>query len=93
MMATRSLTARVVLACDGARSACRRLLPSEPDDSTLLIDEGKSVWRGQAAGLDADGVSTTFKDDAGRTGLVMPAGVGAGLELDGHLRRRRWPLV
>ena len=72
------VTARVVLACDGARSACRRLLPSEPDDSTLLIDEGKSVWRGQAAGLDADGVSTTFKDDAGRTGLVMPAGVGQG---------------
>ena len=70
------VTARVVLACDGARSACRRLLPSEPDD--LLIDEGKSVWRGLAAGLDADGVSTTFKDDAGRTGLVMPAGVGQG---------------
>ena len=70
------VTARVVLACDGARSACRRLLPSEPDD--LLIDEGKSVWRGLAAGLDADGVSTTFKDDAGRIGLVMPAGVGQG---------------
>ena len=40
------VAARVVLACDGASSTCRRLLPSEADD--LLVDERKSVWRGQA---------------------------------------------
>lgn len=70
------VAARVVLACDGASSACRRLLPSEPDD--LLVDERKSVWRGQALGLDTGGEATFYKDDAGRSGLVFPAGAGQG---------------
>ena len=70
------VTARVVLACDGARSACRRLLPSEPDD--LLLDEGKSAWRGQAVGLDSGREATFYKDDTGRSGLVFPAGAGQG---------------
>lgn len=68
--------AAVVLACDGARSVCRQLLPSEPDD--LLVDEKKSVWRGQAIGLDTQGQATFYKDDSGRSGLVFPAGAGQG---------------
>jgi len=68
--------AAVVLACDGTRSACRQLLPSEPDD--LLVDENKSVWRGQARGLDTNGAATFYKDDEGRSGLVFPAGAGQG---------------
>ena len=70
------VAARVVLACDGASSTCRRLLPTEADD--LLIDERKSVWRGQAVGLDTGGEATFYKDDAGRSGLIFPAGVGQG---------------
>ena len=70
------VAAKVVLACDGVSSACRRLLPSEPDD--LLIDERKSVWRGQAVGLDAGREATFYKDDTGRSGLVFPAGAGQG---------------
>lgn len=70
------VVARVVLACDGARSACRRLLPSEPDD--LLVDELKSVWRGTAPELDTRGEATFYKDDDGRSGLVFPAGAGQG---------------
>jgi len=76
-----AVEAKVVLACDGTRSACRRLLPSEPDD--LLVDERKSVWRGQAAGLDTGGEAIFFRDDdatgaSSRSGLVFPAGSGQG---------------
>lgn len=70
------VAARLVLACDGASSACRRLLASEPND--LLLDEGKSVWRGQALGLDTGGEATFYKDETGRSGLVFPAGAGQG---------------
>ena len=70
------VAARLVLACDGASSACRRLLASEPDD--LLLDEGKSVWRGQALDLDTGGEATFYKDETGRSGLVFPAGAGQG---------------
>ena len=70
------VAARLVLACDGASSACRRLLTSEPDD--LLLDEGKSVWRGQALDLDTGGEATFYKDETGRSGLVFPAGAGQG---------------
>ena len=70
------VAAKVVLACDGVSSACRRLLPSEPDD--LLLDEGKSAWRGQAVGLDSGREATFYKDDTGRSGLVFPAGAGQG---------------
>ena len=70
------VAAKVVLACDGVSSACRRLLPSEPDD--LLLDEGKSAWRGQAVGLDSGREATFYKDDTGRSGLVFPAGAGRG---------------
>ena len=68
--------ATVVLACDGTRSVCRRLLPSEPDD--LLIDEKRSVWRGQATDLDTRGEATFYKDEGGRSGLLFPAGAGQG---------------
>ena len=68
--------AKVVLACDGTRSAVRRLLPGESDDE-LLLSEGRSVWRGQAPTLDTRGAATFYKD-GDCSGLVFPAGTGQG---------------
>ena len=68
--------AKVVLACDGTRSAVRRLLPDESDDE-LLVSEGRSVWRGQAPSLDTRGAATFYKE-GDCSALVFPAGSGQG---------------
>ena len=70
------LTLTLTLALTLTLTLARRLLPSEPDD--LLLDEGKSAWRGQAVGLDSGREATFYKDDTGRSGLVFPAGAGQG---------------
>jgi salicylate hydroxylase len=74
--------AKVVLACDGSRSACRELAPREPNAAAVLVDEGKSVWRGIAPSVDLAGRGTFLRDTAARNGgrlaVTFPAGGKAG---------------
>lgn len=72
--------ARLVLACDGTSSTVRRLSTAPAvvaDRQRLLIDEGKSVWRGIAP-IDARGRATFYKGEAGQSALLFPAGRSAG---------------
>ena len=58
----RTVEARVVLACDGTRSSIRELAPRGARGEQVLIDEGKSVWRGIAPGVDLKGACTFLRD-------------------------------
>ena len=71
-----SVSARLVLACDGTRSSVRELCPAEPTE--LLVEEGKSCWRGIAPSFDCDATATFYRSDEGTSALLFPAGVDAG---------------
>jgi len=69
--------AKVVLACDGSRSACRELATREPSAAAVLVDESKSVWRGLTPSVDLAGQCTFLRDTAqvnGRLASTFPAG-------------------
>jgi 2-polyprenyl-6-methoxyphenol hydroxylase-like FAD-dependent oxidoreductase len=71
------VSARVVLACDGASSATRLLCPLEPQAGELLADEGKSVWRGLAPGVAAGGAAFFLRDaEEELLAVTFPAGDG-----------------
>lgn len=73
--------ARLVLACDGASSAVRALSSAPAvvaERDRLLIDEGKSVWRGLAPSIGCDGQATFYRGDGGQSALLFPAGADAG---------------
>jgi len=67
--------AKILIACDGAMSRVRAILPNEPD---VLIDEKKSVWRGITP-KSTNGLATFYTDKkTGRSALMFPAGKDAG---------------
>jgi salicylate hydroxylase len=72
--------ARLVLACDGVRSAARDMAPGGARAASVLRDEGKSVWRGIAPRVHVHGTATFFRDPSGgsRIAVLFPAGRGRG---------------
>ena len=60
--ALRTVEARVVLACDGTRSSVRELAPRGARGEQVLVDEGQSVWRGIAQGVDLKGACIVLRD-------------------------------
>ena len=73
-----AVEARVVLACDGTRSSVRELAPRGARGEQVLVDEGKSVWRGIAPGADLKGACTFLRDmkraPNGALAITRPAG-------------------
>jgi len=67
-----AVRAKLVLACDGIRSTVRAL--SAEEAPAVLLDEGKSVWRGVAPGVDCNGEATFYKGEGGESALIFPAG-------------------
>ena len=80
-VATGAVTASVVLACDGTRSTVRSLSPRGYRNDDVLVDEGKSVWRGIAPDVDLKGACTVLRDtnrSDGALAITFPAGGGGG---------------
>ena len=81
-----------VLGCEGVGSTVRRLAAKEPKANEVFVDEGRSVWRGIAPGVDArnqatfykGGASTKMSNNRGASGaatssaVVAPAGKDKG---------------
>ena len=81
--AVRTVEARVVLACDGTRSSVRELAPRGARSEQVLVDEGKSLWRGIAQGVDLKGACLVLRDmkrapDGALTIMFPAAGEGGG---------------
>ena len=72
------VVASTVLACDGTFSTVRKCL-DHGNDNPVLVDEGKTVWRGTAPNIDTRGESTFYiaQEEAktkGATANIFPAG-------------------